>query len=57
MIGAVRGIDLETGHYFDDTGRYIEAANTDPEQRHTIDEANARRVYVRLDAALNAKGR
>ena len=26
MIGAVRGIDPETGHYFDDTRRYIEAS-------------------------------
>ena len=26
MIGAVRGIDPETGHYYDDTKRYIEAA-------------------------------
>ena len=25
MIGAVRGIDPETGHPFDDTKRYIEA--------------------------------
>ena len=31
MIGAVRGIDPETGHYFDDTRRYIEAAHIDPE--------------------------
>ena len=25
MVGAVRGIDPETGHYFDDTKRYIDA--------------------------------
>src|SRR3712207_565257 len=25
MVGAVRGIDLETGHHFDDTKRYIDA--------------------------------
>src|SRR3984893_17852717 len=57
MIGAVRGIDPETGHYFDDTRRYIEAAQIDAGQRHEIYEANARRVYPRLDAALKAKGR
>jgi 4-oxalmesaconate hydratase len=57
MIGAVRGLDPETGHYYDDTRRYIEAVNIDPEQRHKIYEANARRVYPRLDAALKAKGR
>ena len=27
MIGAVRGIDPETGHYYDDTKRYIEASH------------------------------
>ena len=26
MVGAVRGIDPETGHYFDDTKRYIDAS-------------------------------
>jgi 4-oxalmesaconate hydratase len=57
MIGAVRGIDPETGHYFDDTKRYIDAAHIDAGQRHMIYEGNARRVYPRLDAALAAKGR
>jgi len=55
MIGAVRGIDPETGHSYDDTKRYIEAANLDSQQRQRIYEANARRVYPRLDAALKAK--
>jgi len=57
MIGAVRGIDPETGHHYDDTRRYIDAANLTPAQRHQIYEGNARRVYPRLDAALSAKGR
>ncbi len=57
MIGAVRGIDPETGHHFDDTKRYIEAAAIDPGQRRRIYEGNARRVYPRLDAALRASGR
>ena len=26
MVGAVRGIDPETGHYYDDTKRYVDAA-------------------------------
>jgi 4-oxalmesaconate hydratase len=49
MIGAVRGIDPETGHYFDDTKRYIDASNrlTD-EDRYKIFEGNARIVYSRL---------
>jgi len=56
MIGAVRGIDPQTGHHYDDTKRYIEAARIDPKQRQAIYETNARRVYPRLDAALKAKG-
>jgi len=56
MIGAVRGIDPETGQYFDDTKRYIEAAGLPQADRARIYEANARRVYPRLDAALKAKG-
>jgi 4-oxalmesaconate hydratase len=57
MIGAVRGIDPETGNYYDDTKRYIEASAMNPEQRYKIYEGNARRVYPRLDAALKALGR
>ena len=57
MIGAVRGIDPETGYYYDDTKRYIEATlNLSDEDRFKIYEGNARRVYPRLDAALKAKG-
>jgi 4-oxalmesaconate hydratase len=57
MIGAVRGIDPETGHYYDDTKRYIEASNIlSVEDRYKVYEGNARRVYPRLDAALKAKG-
>jgi 4-oxalmesaconate hydratase len=48
MIGAVRGIDPETGHYFDDTRRYVDAASITDEQRAAIFEGNARRVYPRL---------
>jgi 4-oxalmesaconate hydratase len=57
MIGAVRGIDPETGHHFDDTRRYVDAARIESAQRRQIYEGNARRVYPRLDAALKAKGR
>jgi 4-oxalmesaconate hydratase len=56
MIGAVRGIDPETGFNYDDTKRYVEAAAIDAEDRYKIYEGNARRVYPRLDAALKAKG-
>jgi 4-oxalmesaconate hydratase len=57
MLGAVRGVDPDTGHNFDDTKRYIEAASVNADARHQIYEGNARRVYARLDAALKAKGR
>ena len=58
MIGAVRGIDPETGHHYDDTRRYIDATgNLSPEARHKVYEGNARRVYPRLDQALKAQGR
>ena len=58
MIGAVRGIDPETGHAYDDTRRYIEATlNLSAEDRFKVYEGNARRVYPRLDRALKAKGR
>ena len=57
MIGAVRGIDPTTGHYYDDTKRYIEATlNLSAEERHMVYEGNARRVFPRLDAALAARG-
>jgi len=57
MLGAVRGIDPETGHYFDDTRRYVDAADLTPAQREQIYSLNARRVYPRLDAVLTAQGR
>jgi 4-oxalmesaconate hydratase len=53
MVGAVRGIDPETGHHYDDTRRYIEgAAGLNDAQRGKIFEGNARRVFSRLNAAL-----
>jgi 4-oxalmesaconate hydratase len=57
MIGAVRGIDPQTGHYYDDTKRYIEEAPLSLEERFQIYEGNARRVFPRLDAALTAQGK
>ena len=56
MVGAVRGIDPTTGHYFDDTKRYIDALPITADQRHAIFEGNARRVFPRLDALLKEKG-
>ncbi|MDB5974769.1 MAG: putative metal-dependent hydrolase of the TIM-barrel fold protein [Nevskia sp.] len=56
MLGAVPGIDPETGHAFDDTKRYIDqVTGLSAENRHKIFEANARRVYPRLDALLTKR--
>jgi 4-oxalmesaconate hydratase len=58
MIGAVRGIDPETGHHYDDTRRYIEASKIlSADDKRQIFEANVRRVFPRLDARLQAQGR
>ena len=56
MIGAVRGIDPQTGHYFDDTKRYIDAAKISEEERANIFSKNARKVFPRLDAKLTERG-
>ena len=53
MVGAVRGIDPQTGHYFDDTKRYIDAIPwMDAADKTKIFESNARKVYPRLNTAL-----
>ena len=57
MVGAVRGIDPQTGHYFDDTKRYVDHLDLSDEGQHKVFELNARRVYPRLDALLEAQGR
>jgi 4-oxalmesaconate hydratase len=53
----VRGIDPQTGHYYDDTKRYIQDSKLlSDADRHQIYEANVRRVFPRLDARLKQKG-
>jgi 4-oxalmesaconate hydratase len=56
MVGAVRGIDPETGNYFDDTKRYVDALPIPDADKRKVFEGNARRVYPRLDAQLRARG-
>ncbi|HXV11862.1 MAG TPA: amidohydrolase family protein [Burkholderiales bacterium] len=49
MVGAVRGVDPETGHYYDDTKRYIDEVDWLADaDREKIFNLNARRVYSRL---------
>jgi 4-oxalmesaconate hydratase len=52
MVGAVRSIDPETGHYFDDTKRYLDQVLLSDAARTKIFEGNARHVFSRLDARL-----
>ncbi len=57
MFGAVRGVDPETGHAWDDTKRYVDNVGLSDEDRAKVFEGTARRVYPRLDARLTAQGR
>lgn len=57
MVGAVRGIDPETGHYFDDTKRYLDRLDLGEADCEKVFSGNIRRVYPRLDAILKAQGR
>jgi 4-oxalmesaconate hydratase len=56
MLGAVRGVDPETGFHWDDTKRYVDALELPEPDRRKVFELNARRVYPRLDAQLKTRG-
>jgi 4-oxalmesaconate hydratase len=46
MVGAVRGRDPDTGDYYDDTKRYIDAIGwLGAEDKRKIYEGNVRKVY------------
>ncbi|MBU3002964.1 amidohydrolase family protein [Paraglaciecola arctica] len=56
MIGAVRGIDPQTGYYFDDTKRYVENnQKLTPQQKQAIFSGNAIHVFSRLQDKLGGK--
>ena len=58
MIGAVRGIDPQTGFYFDDTKRYIASqTQLSSADRQQIYEGNARHVFPLLDQLLKIQNR
>ena len=57
MVGAVRGIDPETGQYFDDTKRYIDKLGIDDAAKKDVFEGNVRRVFPRLDVLLKGQGK
>jgi 4-oxalmesaconate hydratase len=53
MVGAVRGIDPQTGRYFDDTKRYIdEVTSLGRDEKQQIFEGNARTVYPRINRRI-----
>lgn len=52
-----RGIDPETGQYYDDTRRYIDAIDwVSAADKKKIYEGNVRQVYPRIAAGLNGRG-
>jgi 4-oxalmesaconate hydratase len=55
MVGAVRGVDPQTQHYYDDTKRYLDALPLSAGDRERIFEKNARRVFPRLDSLLRKR--
>jgi 4-oxalmesaconate hydratase len=58
MVGAVQGIDPETGFEYDDTKRYIDQVKTlSEDDRYAIFEGNARTVYPLLDKILTKRGK
>jgi len=55
MHGAVRSIDPLTGHYFDDTRKYIDAnPRLSDEDKEKIFCKNALKVFARLGARVSA---
>jgi 4-oxalmesaconate hydratase len=53
MIGAVKSVDARSGHYFDDTKRYVDAIETLSEaDRQKIFADNALKIYPRLARKL-----
>ena len=57
MVGAVRGVDPETGNYYDDTKKYFDALPLSDDVRTKIFETNAYRVFPRLAAKLGKVAR
>jgi len=53
LHGAVRGVDPETGHFWDDTKRYVDNLDLSTDDRARTFEGNALRVYPALAAKIN----
>ena len=56
IIGAVKGVDPQTGFNYDDTKRYIDAVDwLQPQAREQVMGGNALRVFGRLRAQLDSQ--
>jgi 4-oxalmesaconate hydratase len=56
MVGAVKGIDPDTGNYYDDTKKYLDKVSwLTADDRRKVFEDNARKVYPRLSKQLAAQ--
>ncbi len=49
MVGAVRGVNPDTGRHYDDTRVYLDASSLDDDGRRLVFEENARKVFPRLE--------
>ncbi|HWL05713.1 MAG TPA: amidohydrolase family protein [Xanthobacteraceae bacterium] len=56
MVGAVRGIDPNTGHHFDDTKRYVDQLSLSADDKNKIYDTNIRKVYPRLEGQMRQQG-
>jgi 4-oxalmesaconate hydratase len=54
MVGAVRGIDPESGDYYDDTKLYVDRLPLNEADRKAVYEGNIRNVYPRINKILGA---
>jgi 4-oxalmesaconate hydratase len=57
MVGAVKGIDPQTGHHYDDTKRYLDALPLSQADRQKLFEGNARKVYPRLSKQIEKQAK
>jgi 4-oxalmesaconate hydratase len=58
MVGAVKGIDPRSGHYFDDTKRYVDnTPGLSAADKDKIFAENAYRAYPRLKGAIAKQAR
>jgi len=56
MVGAVKGIDPNTGNYFDDTKKYLDQLNLAEADKKKIFETNALKVFPLLGKVMKERG-